>query len=130
MQDRPTARELLATLTTFFEEELLPSLTGPLQYRVRVAANLVKILERELALGPDHDAGELRALVDLLAARSDEATSGAHTEKLAALNARLSEAIAAGRFDASPGPLWFALMTVTRNKLAVVKPGYDSYDGS
>src|SRR5262245_66402544 len=105
MQDRPTARELLATLTTFFEEELLPSLTGPLQYRVRVAANLVKILERELALGPDHDAGELRALVGLLAARSDEPTLTTQTEKLEALNTRLCEAIAAGRFDTSPSEL-------------------------
>jgi hypothetical protein len=122
MQDRPTARELLATLTTFFEHELLPSLSGPLQYRVRVAANLVKILERELELGPEHDATERRALVELLVNESDS--------ELAKLNARLTEAIVAGRFDGDPEPLWFALMTVTRNKLAVVKPGYDSYDGS
>jgi hypothetical protein len=122
MQDRPTARELLATLSTFFDEELLPALTGPLQYRVRVAANLVKILERELALGPAHDRDEraaLAALVDCVA-----------SDDLIAINARLSEAIEAGEFDRQGEPLWHALMAITRAKLAVVKPGYDAYDGS
>ena len=122
MQDRPTAREVLATLTTFFEEELLPALSGPLQYRVRVAANLVKILERELTLGPMHDADELAALQRLV--------SGGDREDLIAINARLSDAIATGRFDLQPEPLWSALMAVTGAKLAVVKPGYDTYDGS
>jgi hypothetical protein len=122
MQDRPTAREVLATLTTFFDEELLPALSGPLQYRVRVAANLVKILERELGLGPEHDAIERRALQALVATPA--------TDDLLALNAQLSAAIAEGRFDADAYALWSALMTITRNKLAVVKPGYDAYDGS
>jgi hypothetical protein len=42
----------------------------------------------------------------------------------------LSDAIAAGAFDRNPGPLWSALMEVAQAKLAVVKPGYDAYDGS
>jgi hypothetical protein len=122
MQDRPTAAELLATLNTFFEEELLPSISGPLQYRVRVAANLVRIIERELLLGPAHDRNEHAALRTLV--------GGGDDEDLVALNARLCDAIAAGAFDSDPGPLWSALMDVTRAKLAVVKPGYDGYDGS
>ena len=122
MQDRPTARELLATLSTFFDEELLPSLTGPLQYRVRVAANLVKILERELELGPTHDRDERAALAALVDCDAND--------DLIANNTRLSEAIEAGRFDRQPEPLWRALMAITRAKLAVVKPGYDAYDGS
>ncbi len=122
MQDRPTARELLATLSTFFDEELLPSLTGPLQYRVRVAANLVKILERELELGPTHDRDERAALAALVDCDAND--------DLIANNTRLSEAIEAGRFDRQPEPLWRALMAITRAKLAVVKPPYDAYDGS
>jgi hypothetical protein len=122
VQDRPTARELLATLNTFFDEELLPSVSGPLQYRVRVAANLVRIIERELALGPIHDSSEHAALRTLV--------GGDGNEDLSALNSRLSEAIATGQFDRDPEPLWSALMGVARAKLAVVKPGYDAYDGS
>jgi hypothetical protein len=122
MQDRPTARELLATLSTFFDEELLPSLTGPLQYRVRVAANLVKILERELELGPAHDRDERAALAALVDCDAND--------DLIAINTRLGEAIEAGRFDRQPEPLWRALMAITRAKLAVVKPPYDAYDGS
>ena len=30
MQDRPTAAELLATVATYLEEELMPALDGPL----------------------------------------------------------------------------------------------------
>jgi len=122
MQDRPTARELLATLNEFFEEELLPSISGPLQYRVRVAANLVRIIERELALGQLHDENEhasLRSLVD-----------GDEHDDLSSINAQVSSAIAAGAFDGNPEALWSALMDVARAKLAVVKPGYDAYDGS
>src|SRR5262245_21587867 len=121
MQDRPTARELLATLSTFFDDELLPALNGPLQYRVRVAANLVKILEREMTLGPTHDASERTALGSLVDGGKDD---------LLDINARLNEAIVAGQFDRNSAPLWSALMAITRAKLAVVKPGYDSYDGS
>ena len=42
MQDRPTAAELLATVATYLEDELMPALDGPLAYRTRVAANLVR----------------------------------------------------------------------------------------
>jgi hypothetical protein len=122
VQDRPTTRELLATLNTFFDEELLPSISGPLQYRVRVAANLVRIIERELALGPTHDRNEHAALCGLVEDKGNE--------DLGAMNARLSAAIAAGAFDEDPQRLWSALMDVARAKLAVVKPGYDAYDGS
>ena len=122
MQDRPNALELLATISAFFDEELLPSLSGPLQYRVRVAANLVKILERELTLSPEHNRNEVAALHALI--------RGVESDAAMALNARLGDAIAAGAFDRDPEPLWSALMAVTRAKLAVVKPGYDGYDGS
>jgi len=122
MQDRPTARELLATLNTFFDEELLPSISGPLQYRVRVAANLVRIIERELALGPTHDRNEYAALRALVGSDGND--------DLLATNARLSDSIAAGAFDRDPETVWSALMDVARAKLAVVKPGYDAYDGS
>jgi hypothetical protein len=47
MQDRPTAAELLGAVATYLEDELMPTLDGPLAYRTRVAANLVRTLERD-----------------------------------------------------------------------------------
>ena len=43
-QDRPTAAELLQVLGAFLE--VMPAVSGPLQFRARVVANVAHILER------------------------------------------------------------------------------------
>lgn len=50
MQDRPTADELLAAVQTFLERDLVPTLVGRLRFHARVAANVLAIVRRELAL--------------------------------------------------------------------------------
>ena len=52
MQYRPTAGELLTDVAALLESEVLDAVSGPLQHRVRVAANLVRVVEREIRLGP------------------------------------------------------------------------------
>ena len=52
MQYRPTAGELLTDVASLLESEVIDAVSGPLQHQVRVAANLIRIVEREIRLGP------------------------------------------------------------------------------
>lgn len=110
MQDRPTAAELLDDIASLLEE-LVPQLNGPSQHQVRVAANLARIVERELQLGPAAVERERDALRALLG----------HDGPLDGLNAELSDRLRNGELHAEALPV---LLDVTRDKLAVNKPGY------
>jgi hypothetical protein len=124
MQDRPTAAELLATVATYLEDELMPALEGPLAYRTRVAANLVRMLEREEALGDASLSRERDALAGLLGiAPPANGTLGA---QVAELNRLLVAAIDGGRVEHARA--WPVLMEIAHAKLAIIRPGYDDYD--
>jgi len=123
MQDRPTAAELLATVATYLEEELMPALDGPLAYRTRVAANLVRTLEREEALGNASLTRERDALAALLGLAPANGTLEA---QVAELNRQLVAAIDGGRVEHARA--WPVLMDVAHAKLAIIRPGYDDYD--
>lgn len=131
MQDRPTAGELLETITRFLDEELLPALEGGLQYRVRVASNLVKILEREARLGPAALERECALLCDVLEVDPDarDAPEATDTtgERVRELNRRLVERLQAPSEDPElERRAWRALMAIARDKLAIARPGYDA----
>ena len=49
MQDRPTVLELLAAVRGFLEDDLGPVLEGRRRFHALVAANVLRIVERELA---------------------------------------------------------------------------------
>lgn len=121
MQDRPTAAELLATLREYLEGEVLPNVDGTLRYHTLVAANITKMLERESELYPAAAAREVANLQRLLA--TDEAD-------LLALNTEL-QARLRSTDDLGPGfeaDTWQVLFDAAVDKLAISKPGYDSYD--
>jgi hypothetical protein len=120
MQDRPTAGELLAAIAELLEGELLDATHGGLRHRVRVAANLCRILEREQALGP---AQERRATEILAGTLGVDAAGRSALELGGELAARLA--------DGDPElerRAWPALLEIVRAKLAVAKPGHDAYD--
>lgn len=48
MQDRPTVHELLAAVARFLDEEIVPATDGRRQFLARVAANAVRLVDREL----------------------------------------------------------------------------------
>src|SRR2546423_10751006 len=73
MQDRPTARELLTDIADLLETQVVPAFTGPLQHQVRVAGNLCRIIERELAMGAESERREVELLDELLGVGSDDA---------------------------------------------------------
>jgi hypothetical protein len=128
VQDRPTALEVLTTVAGYLEDELMPALDGPLSYRTRVAANLLRILEREAA----HGEAALERERDLLAAllgRNPRALPAASLAgQVLALNHALVAAIDAGAVDHAR--VWPALMEIARAKIAIVRPGYDAYDAA
>jgi len=122
MQDRPTAAELVATVTEFLEVEVLPNVDGTLRYHTLVAANLLKILRREVDLQPAADAAERAALQELLGAPE--------VDDLLTLNEQLHRLLLDGG-ELQPGfeaQAWQVLMAATDAKLVVNKPGYDRYD--
>ena len=57
MQDRPTVHELLQAVTHFLDEEAVPHLTGSRQFYCRVAANILRMVMREL----EHEEAQLVA---------------------------------------------------------------------
>jgi len=119
MHDRPTATELLTDIADLLTDEVLPALEGGVQHHVRVAANLCRIVERELRLGPALADEEERLLRELL-------PDAPPTDGIPALHTRLIDAIRAGSIDDEQCRQ--ALLEITRGKLAVVKPGYDAFD--
>lgn len=115
MKYRPTDAELLDAIAALLEDEVLPAAPPELQHKVRVAANLARILERQQALEPAATARERAATSQLLA------TTGPIEDLRAELDRRLP--------DLDPGPVWETLVAIARDDLAVAKPGYDNWQG-
>lgn len=115
MEDRPTASELLEAVSELLQDEVVPVLAGGLQHKVRVAANLCRIVERELRLGPAAAEREQHAIQELLDAR--DAT-------LPELNDQLSRRLQSTDDEALLARAADVLLAITRDKLAVDKPGY------
>ena len=127
MQDRPTAAELLETIADLLEGPLLEATGGALKHPVRVAGNLCRILGREAALSPGHDAREIQLLAQVLGVESEGRDSASLSDELAQ---RLRPAP-----DPDPDPelearAWSALVEIVRAKLAIAKPGHCDYDFS
>jgi hypothetical protein len=121
MHDRPDATELLAAIADLLEREVMPELSGGLEYRVRVAVNLARILEREARLGPAALARE-RALLEALVGPADD---------LLALNSRLVARLRSGDVDRDfEKRALAALGEIARAKLAIARPGYERYDSA
>ena len=129
MNDRPSATELLAAVERFLEETAVPALEGPAKYHARVAANVVRIVARELATEDEHLAREWDGLVSLL--ELDRETKPGERESLrAAISARNEELvrrIRAGEADAGSwrGDLISHLSRVIADKLDVAQPRRD-----
>jgi aminoglycoside phosphotransferase (APT) family kinase protein len=110
--DRPTAAELVDAVRELLIDELLDAVDGRLRFQVRVAANALAMVGRELALGT--------------------AQAAAHTDRLAALgvadDAELATAIRSGDIDARWDEVASALRAAVLDKLAVSNPTYATDD--
>ena len=119
MQDRPTAAELLEAVADSLDGEVLPVVDFTVQHKVRVAANICRIVIRELQLGAEADRREHDALMTLL---GQDGT-------LAELNAAATEHLRHADADDLPAAV-DVLVDAVAGKLTVNKPGYTNEDPS
>lgn len=104
---RPTAAELVAAVADFLDNDVRAATDGQVSFHARVAANVLRTVERELL---DETAGEVAAaLADL--GFTDES--------------RFAAAIRAGELDDRADDVLSCLRTLVRHRLAVNHPGYD-----
>ena len=103
MQDRPSTIELIRGIYNFLEKDLVPVLQEPLRFHTRVAANLLKIIEREQELDIRNLFNEAERLSKLLSKLSPSASSprGLKAEILK-LNEELCARIRNGDADHDP----------------------------
>jgi hypothetical protein len=124
MQYRPSAAELLADIAALLDDEVIDAVDGPLQHRVRVAANLAHILARELSLASANAERERATIGVLLDLDDDDPTP------LSERRARLAEVLRAGPLPGHhDAEVWSALVQITRDDLAISKPGHDRWTG-
>jgi len=115
---RPTALELVAAVRGFLEQEVASQLTGATAFNLRIAVNVLAIVERELAAEDDSAAATAR-LGALLGA-----DPGLGRE---ALEEKLVAALRSGALGlASPGLLTHLRADAVR-QLGIDNPRYGSY---
>lgn len=106
LHGRPTAAELVAAVAEFLETDVRESTTGQVNFHARVAANVLRIVERELL---DESADDvINALAD----------TGFDDE------AQLAAAIRAGNLDGGGDEVQSALRALINHRLSVAHPGY------
>ncbi|APT12336.1 DUF6285 domain-containing protein [Mycobacterium avium] len=105
---RPLAAELVAAVAEFLETDVRAATEGQVNFHARVAANALRIVERELL---DESEAESRAALAALGFAEEE---------------QLAAAIRAGEMDGRADDVIACLRTLVRRRLAVAHPGYDN----
>ena len=117
MRTIPTASELLEIISDYLRNTVSKKLSAPDSFYTLVAANSLDIVRREIDQGPAADEAALARLRALLG------TDGT----LAALDAQLVEAIAAGGVPIDSPALQEHLLLTTLDEAAIDQPKYASY---
>lgn len=107
LHGRPSAAELVAAVADFLEADVRHATTGQVNFHARVAANVLRTVERELTDDGADDIGA--ALVKL--GFTDEA--------------QFAAAIRKGDFDHRADVATPLLRDLVRHRLRVAHPGYD-----
>jgi hypothetical protein len=103
---RPTAAELIAAVAEFLETDVRESTAGQVNFHARVAANALRMVERELLAGEADGVASALARVGC----ADEA--------------QLAGAIRAGELDGGTEQVQSALRALVGRRLAAAHPGY------
>src|SRR5450755_3452376 len=147
MHDRPTAAELVDAVTEFLERDLQPSIDGRLAFHTRVAVNALRIVRREMELGPELDAVRRSGLHELLGGTgagatgvpSSETRGEAHADATMdpapgattrELEVDLARRVRDGSLDTRRPELVAYLRATLRLQLDIVHPGYVRDTGS
>jgi hypothetical protein len=127
MYDHPTAAELIAAARMQLEQHVIPALAEPrLRFQTLVAANVLAIVERELAAGEAHLAAAWRRMAALEGSHSAQPAGDALREAVGAQTRRLCDRIRAGEYDGGPErqALLAHLKQMAEEELAVANPRY------
>lgn len=118
--NRPTGSELLEALREFLDTTVAPQVDAATRFNLRIAANVIGIVQRELEQKSSADASERTALQQLM----PDVATGADLETL---NRGLVTRIRDGQFDdaAALAKLLRHLRTTTAAKLAIDNPRYE-----
>lgn len=122
MQDSPPAHELLDTVASFLEQEVMPDYKGRKAFQVRIAASVCRILARETRLEPDFLREEGAALGALLSATTDSDAPLAESVREQA--AALARKIRAGELPHDSPEVLSVVNRLVEHKIAVVNPRY------
>jgi hypothetical protein len=106
--DLPTVAELVAAVRDWIAIDLAEATMAPNRFHLRVAANTLSIVERELQLADEHAAAHARRLEQLGVAD----------------DAELAAAIRTGRIDYRDPALRDLVWSSVRDKLDVANPRY------
>ena len=106
LNGRPTAAELVAAVAEFLDGEVRAGTAGAVNFHALVAANALRMVERELL--DDTAAAPRAALAALGYADEDE----------------LASAIRAGKLDGRESDVLPCLRTLVAHRLAISHPGY------
>ncbi len=104
---KPTAAELVAAVAEFLEGEVRAETSGAVNFHARVAANVLRTVERELL---DDTADAPRAALSSLGFDDESA---------------LAAAIRTGGFDGHDDEVFPALRALVAHRLRVAHPGYE-----
>jgi hypothetical protein len=127
MHDQPAATELLEAVAAFLENVVVPKLEGGRRFHAIVAANAVRIVAREIELGPATERTRAERLWALLGNEGAPPAGTDAAELVRELSTELCTRIEAG--DADEGP-WRRevlehLKHSVREQLAVDNPRFD-----
>ena len=110
----PDAADLVGAVREFVETDVMAATQGRIAFHSRVAARVLGLVERQLRLGPAHEAAYAEALARL----------GLTDEK------DLAEAIRLGKLNGRHGDVTRIVCQAVRAKLEVANPAYlDQPDG-
>jgi hypothetical protein len=117
MSVHPPATEILASVSRFLHDELLPHLSGADAFNLRVSINAIELVRREIEQQGGADARERERLAALLGGDAD----------LDALRTALCRQIAAGELTLDQPALREHLRATAIDRLAIDQPTYSSY---
>lgn len=126
MYDRPTAAELIDATRQHLEKHLVPltrQQDRKVYFQTLVAVNVLKVVERELALRDQHITAEWARLDDLQGAVSRPISPDSIDSALAARNQQLCKNIRAGQYD-TDSALFEHLKATARAQLEVANPRF------
>lgn len=117
MREEPSAPELLEIVAEFLRTEVTGQVSGRTAFHLRVAANVLDIVQRELRIGPQALSGEASRLAALLGREGDDAT----------LNAELCRRLAEGEIPTDDPALIEHLWATIMDTVGIDQPNYATF---